>query len=299
MTGPALSGAHLEVEGSVHLEGLTVTGCGEDGAVRLLGARIGEALQFGTKLHSLNGPVLDLRSVSVRDLTLPIEAVICPAQECSRRPDSPEPLLLDGLTYTAIPKPHKNGEGQWLKLLGECALYAGQPYQQLASVYRAFGEEDKARKILIAQQNDLHKRGELLGGRWGRALHWLLGKTIGYGYRTWSAFLGLALVVVLAMVLGLFAGWMHGDDRWLAAHTDKAAPARVGSSCSIAERAGLGIERALPLFIGNTGLRERCALDSHSSPGQIATVIGWALQLAAWAFATLAIVGFTGLIRKT
>jgi hypothetical protein len=268
--------------------------------VRLRGARIGTRLEFGEGLQNRKGPALDLRSVSVRNLSLPREAVNCPAEKRSQRDITHDQLLLDGLTYTTIPEPNADLEKQWLSLLRECTSYAAQPYQQLASVYRAIGDEANARKILIKQQDDLHARGgKLLGGPAGRARHRLLGITIGYGYRTWPAFLGLAVVLMLAMGLGWLAGNIHDDDRLVAAHTDKAAPANVGTACSTTEQIGLGVERALPLLIGNTGVRDRCALDSSSSTGQIITASGWILQLAAWAFATLAIVGFTGLIRKT
>jgi len=182
-------------------------------------------------------------------------------------------------------------------LLGHCARYAAQPYQQLASVYRAVGEEAKARKILITQQDDLGARGKL-GSPWAGARH-RLRVTIGYGYQTWRAFLWLAAVLVLAIGLGLLAGNIHGDDRWVAAHTDNAGTAKAGTACSTAEQVGLGVERAIPLLISYTGVRDRCVLDSSSVPGQIITVAGWALQLAAWALAALAIAGYTGLVRKT
>ena len=352
--GPGLGAARMQVEGSVHLEGLRATSTGRDGAVRLRyariggnlecsgtrltnqdgpaldarelevgeavmlrdrfhatghsvrstvrlrGASIGTRLEFGEELcNTGDGPALDLRSVSVRNLCLPREAINCPAEDSSRQQATHKPLLLDGLTYTTIPEPCRDLD-QWLSLLGDCTSYAAQPYQQLASVYRAVGEEAKARKILIKQQDDLQARGgELLGGRWSRARHWLLGKTIGYGYRTWPAFLGLAVVLILAMFLGLLAGRLHDDGRLVAAHTDRAAPLMVGTACSTAEQISLGLERALPLLIGNTGIGDRCALDSNSIAGQVITAFGWILQLAAWAFATLAIVGFTGLVRKT
>lgn len=298
--GPALDAREMQVGEAAMLRKFHATGHSDRSAVRLRGARIGTSLEFADGLCNNGcGPALDLQSASVRNLFLPREAINCPAKDGSRQQGTRERLLLDGLTYTIIPEP-SDDLNQWLRLLGECTRYAAQPYQQLASAYRAVGEEAKARKILIQQQDDLHTRGgKLLGGKWPRARHWLLGKTIGYGYRTWRAFLGLAVVLVLALSLGMLAGHLHGDGRWVAAHTDKAAPLTVGSACSTAEQIGLGVERALPLLIGNTGVGDRCALDSNSAAGQALTAVGWTLQLAAWAFATLAIVGFTGLVRKT
>jgi hypothetical protein len=299
--GPALDAREMQLGEAAHLvDNFQATGYGVCATVRLRGARIGTRLEFGEGLQNRKGPVLDLRSVSVRSLRLPREAVNCPVGKGSRRHVTQERLLLDGLIYTTIPEPNNDLDNQWLRLLGECTRYAAQPYQQLASVYRAVGDEANARKILIKQQDDLGVRNkQLLRSPGARARHWLLGITIGYGYRTWPAFLGLSFVLILAIFLGLLAGRIHDGDRFVAAHTDKAAPAEMGTACSTAEQIGLGVERALPPLIGNTGIGDRCALESNSTAGQIITATGWVLQLAAWAFATLAVVGFTGLVRKT
>jgi hypothetical protein len=59
---------------------------------------------------------------------------------------------------------------------------------------------------------------------------------------------------------------------------------------------GLGLDRGLPL--GPTGLRARCDLDTSSTAGQVFTVVLWVVQAAVWGLATLALAGYTGLIRK-
>jgi len=66
--------------------------------------------------------------------------------------------------------------------------------------------------------------------------------------------------------------------------------------CSLTEQIGLGIDRGLPL--GATGLRDRCDLDTTSRGGQTITIAIWTVQALVWALATLAIAGYTGLIRK-
>jgi hypothetical protein len=290
-TGPALDARAIQVSETAWLrDSFRATGhSGDHAAVRLRRARIGTTLEVGTGINNSDGPALDLRSASVTQLSLHPEAVNCYAEDNSRHQSTDSRLLLDGLTYTTIPR---NAElEQWLAWLRHCTPYAAQPYQQLASVHRAVGEEANARRILIAQQDDLRARGHL-GGRWANARHWLLGLTIGYGYRTWRAFVGLAAVLLLAIGLGLLAGHIHADNRWVAAHPD-------GTACSTVEQVSLGVERAIPLLISNTRILDRCVLDSHSVPGQLITATGWILQLAAWALATLAIAGYTGLVRKT
>jgi hypothetical protein len=65
-TGPALQAARLQVDGSVHFEGLRATGHDEDGAVRLFGARIGGHLVCrGAQLDNDAGPALDAEAMQV------------------------------------------------------------------------------------------------------------------------------------------------------------------------------------------------------------------------------------------
>jgi hypothetical protein len=100
---------------------------------------------------------------------------------------------------------------------------------------------------------------------------------------------------MLSAGLGLIAGHTHvGPDRYVAAHTSRAAT--PNSPCSTLEQVGLGLDFGLPLV--KTSARDRCDLDTVSVTGQALTAGFWTLQLAAWAAATLAIAGYTGLIRK-
>jgi hypothetical protein len=46
-------------------------------------------------------------------------------------------------------------------------------------------------------------------------------------------------------------------------------------------------------------VRGRCDLNTGSTAGQVFTVAIWLVQAAIWALATLALVGYTGLVRKT
>jgi len=83
--------------------------------------------------------------------------------------------------------------------------------------------------------------------------------------------------------------------RHAAEHT--AATGAPGTPCSTVELVGLGLDRGLPL--GPTGLRSRCDLDTGTAAGQVFTVLLWVVQAAVWGLATLALAGYTGLIRKT
>jgi hypothetical protein len=120
--------------------------------------------------------------------------------------------------------------------------------------------------------------------------------TVGYGYQSWRALVGLTVVVILTVGLGLAAGHVAtGAGHYVASHT--AATGHAGTACSIVEQVGLGLSLGLPII--NTGANSRCNLDTTSRVGQVFSALAWFLQAAAWAFATLVVVGYTGLIRKT
>ncbi len=114
----------------------------------------------------------------------------------------PEPgkLLLDGFRYDAIAEdPPKDVKSRlkWIGLQPD-EDFSFQPYEQLAAVMRRWGDEAGARKVLIAKNKALRKRGKLeWGGRLGNfSLSW----TLGYGYRPRRALLWAAAIV--------FAGWL-------------------------------------------------------------------------------------------
>jgi hypothetical protein len=164
--------------------------------------------------------------------------------------------------------------------------YAAQPYQQLAAAYRAEGHARDARAVLIAQQQALRARGQL-GGLLTTMWHRISGLTIGYGYRPGRALAGLLLTVLAASgVVFIAAATGHTS------HTKDRPP----GACTLIEHVGLAADLAVPLI--KTGGQQRCEF-TPTRPGSdwfIAT--GWLLQFLGWAFATLFVAGFTGLVRK-
>lgn len=89
-------------------------------------------------------------------------------------------------------------------------------------------------------------------------------------------------------------GWLARRFHWLWGSAERTTS---GTRCSTVELIGLGLDRGLPL--GPTGLRSRCDLDTESTAGQVFTVLLWVVQAAVWGLATLALAGYTGLIRKS
>ncbi|SEQ28325.1 hypothetical protein SAMN05216188_102643 [Lentzea xinjiangensis] len=187
---------------------------------------------------------------------------------------------VNGLTY---PEPPDDTDA-WLTMLRDHTFrYEAQPYQQLAAVHRAAGHEHAARKVLIAQQEDLRHRGDPGNKLW----HWFLGVTLGYGYRPSRAVAGLLVTFLLA--IGLV--WTAGELNGLTPAKDRPADA-----CSPVNRISLAADLAIPLVkLGGT---PRCEL-ANGAAGQWATGAGWVVQVLGWSFATLSVAGFTGLVRKS
>jgi hypothetical protein len=313
-SGPALTADGLQVEQSLFLRrGFTATGAGERGAVRLVGAHIGGQLSAtGATLTNDSGPALIADRLLVDQnlrLTDGFTATGCGDLGAVRLPGSringgmhvdpaaikdpdgrPGRLELDGLVYSGLP-----GLGSvetWLRVLvDQTTEYAAQPYRQLAAAAQAAGHDSDARKILIAQRRDQLRR-RAISGRSERAWSRITGIILGYGYQPWRALLGLLGVVAIAVALTLTLG-AHGG----LAHTNRATPTTAaGSPCTTIERIGVGLDLSLPLI--KTGARDTCNVTATTA-GDVLVISGWALQLMAWALATLFIAGFTGAVRKT
>jgi hypothetical protein len=293
--GPALLGDGLRVDDDLHLKhGFKVFGSGERGAVRLVGARIaGELSLLGASLTNHGGLVLDLTDVQTKSALVPAQLICSEGKAGSfTYCKAAGRLRMSGFVYTSIDKSRWH---QWLHLiLHHTDEYQSQPYQQLAAVQRAAGHDSDARKILIAQQKDLRKRGEL-GGWLAKTVHRLWGALGGYGYRTRRIALALLVVLLASGAVGVVAGHTHTDPgRYVAMHVPQAD--NPNTPCSLLEQIGVGIDRGLPL--GATGIRNRCDFDTTSRWGQVITAATWVLQALVWALATLVVAGYVGLIRK-
>jgi hypothetical protein len=289
-SGPALFADQLQVRGHVFIEQARMSGSGDLPAVRLAVARIGGQFSLkGVTIENPSGPILDLREATVSGSARCLDDAVCRGQGCADREVDVNNFSYGSLTGT--------GWKEWLHVIGSHTKgYRPSPYQQLAAAERAAGHDGNARNILIAQQRDLYRRApRWLGGWLTRRFHWLFGALAGYGYRTRRTAFALLLALMVAGLVSLWAGHVTtGPGRYAAEHTiTSAAP---GTRCSTVELVGLGLDRGLPL--GPTGLRSRCDLDTESTAGQVFTVLLWVVQAAVWGLATLALAGYTGLVRK-
>jgi hypothetical protein len=293
-TGAAVHADRVRIGGALFLFGQTRFSGGDDApAISLTGAHVGGAFSCGRAVGLKVGasPAMDLRGTIVEaSVTLPT-SFTCPDQGRGRRCSSEHWVLLDELAYASLGS--RWGWESWLHLIRfHTPAYHASAYQRLAAVERAAGHDGTVRRILMAQQTDLRRRSpESLGGPMTRWFHWLWGLLAGYGYRARRTAAALLLVLAIAGALGWSAGQVPTRPGHLTAER-----VATGTPCSTVELIGLGLDRGLPLAM--TGMRARCDLDTASKKGQAFTAAIWLVQLAVWGLATLALAGYTNLVRK-
>ena len=266
----ALLGVDMHVDDNVFLgRGFRATTGSDRAAVRIRGSRIGGqlSLRHGRATGSV---ALDVKHVRVgMEILLPMAALDGEVE-------------LDGLTYAGVPR--DDTVDGWLDMLAtRTTSYTSQPYLHLAAAHQGAGNERDVRRIRVAQQKDLIQRGRLT--RWGKLWHRVTGLTVGYGYRPATALLWLAATLITAIVLVVAVAGTAGLVRGAA------------GPCSTVEQIGLALNAATPLV--KPDAQQKCQIVTTTGLGQFVVVSTWLLQALAWAFATLFVAGFTGLVRKT
>ncbi len=280
---PALNADWLTLDGSLFLNwGFTAHSSCERGTLRLQGANISGQLNLNDALvHNGTEVGAELVAIDARvesDLVMPMQSLTSGGSRSVL-------VNVNGLQYPLVPRGATHQE--WLTLLAQhTPAYAAQPYQQLSSVYRCAGHEQEARQILIAQQRDLRRRGDI-GGRWRKFLHAASGLFIGYGHRPFRALGYLAGLCAIATLVASAASLLGIAVR----------PAPAKGPCSPAETFGLAVDTVVPLL--KTGGAPRCEIATATPWGQVFYVTGYVLQILGWAFATLFVAGYTGLVRTT
>ncbi|MGW4109509.1 hypothetical protein ACWEFJ_01370 [Actinosynnema sp. NPDC004786] len=298
--GPALQAEQTHVGGFLKLDSATVHGGGEFGVIILSSAKIGTTLSFvGLRVESSSPLLFDLARTQVEGVIHSLQEVVCSDPSGGDVCMQSGQVDLNELTYSTL---GQESWQQWLHLISaHTKNYRPQPYQQLAAIERAAGHDGNARQVLIAQQDDrYHRTPSAIGGRWTRSVYWTWGRLAGYGYRTRT----LALILLIALIAASLAGYIAGQIPTRPGHhaaervvSPSGATTALGTRCSTVELIGLGVDRGLPL--GATGLRAKCDLDTSTRRGQVLTLLMWIIQAMLWGLITLAIAGYTNLIRKT
>ena len=287
-SGPALIADGLQVDDLASLQLVRVTGHGKEGAVRLLDARIGGELAVSGRVTATGDErvILDLQNAEVRGQLRLWDKTFWDAAFGSTEAERPR-VLLNGFTYRAQPK--KPDADTWLQVLRQCMpAYAPQPYRQLAEVCQAEGDEQRAKTTLIAQQD---ARGETLRHgpahwRGARAWHWISRQTVSYGYESTRALWCFLAVLAISCSLMIVA-----DTHGLLVHPKTRETAR----CGVVDTIGSAVDRTVPLL--GLASASRCEL-TNTRGAQWFFVASLVLQVLSWAFLTLFVAGFTGIVRK-
>ena len=173
--------------------------------------------------------------------------------------------------------------------------FATQPYEQLATVYQQGGQDTEARLIALARRQDVREYGDLT---WYRlTLNWLVDKSIKYGYQTWRA-VGLLAGLYLAAVMIFWAAQHHANLIMpVGTLPSGTAPAAMHcmSSYPCFYPAGYAIDVVIPII--NVHQASYWGPNGHVPWGDALTIFTWLATALGWLLATLAVAGYTGLVR--
>src|SRR5580693_8323357 len=247
-TGPALVADFAQIQGDTLLDqGFVAVGTGPAGAVSFTDASVGREFRCAGRFVSpapeprdgaQDGPRAgDTPAVALNLTRTRAGALQLGDQHHGFVLDGL--LELDGLSYTGLPGlgdldrvgprpparrglsrwgrrapgPHAAHVAQWLWWLrARSAEYRAQPYEALAAAYGGAGYDDLARRILVAQRDDVRDRGSLSPVRkLGQyCAKWLTG----YGYHCFYALLWLAGLFAVTALIAVF--WL-GPEKYIVA----------------------------------------------------------------------------------
>lgn len=268
------------------------------GGIALDGAVIKRRVDLtGAVLRSL-GPdriALDAGDVTVDELSLtpavpPDGKVVLRGAHCGTLGDTPEfwaatdGIELEDFRYDALDDPiglHDDAavDARLARLRHAMRGYRPGPYDQLAAMLRASGNEEHADTVLLRKQQyryDSLARGYGLVGAGVRLWSWLQRSMVGYGYRPVRA---LAWLVMLLIAGSLWFG-LRGDD--CTADTERFEV--IGQRCAV-NRDDTGLEWNPVLYtadllvpiadFGNKGRWHMGGVDKWVATGF--TAMGWVL----------------------
>jgi hypothetical protein len=208
-------------------------------------------------------------------------------------------LRLNGFTYSGLGDASVKQRLCWIRSQYQGprpAVFAAQPYEQLAAMYRQAGQDTEAREVAIARRRDLRQYGNLSWYAW--ISNWFLDKTIRYGYQTWRAAAGLAAVFVAFLLLSLVGQHQHvivptGDVHGM-------QPVPTATQCTSSYPCfyplGYTIDTVIPII--NVHQADHWGANGHAPYGWVWVAGAWGATAAGWALATLLVAGYTGLVRQ-
>jgi hypothetical protein len=228
-------------------------------------------------------------------------------------------LRLDGFTYSGFSGENQIGVSQrlqWIRsqikprlpdLWGEISSpdipdklrergFTAQPYKQLMQSYLQVGKDTEARKIAIAQRRDRREYGHITWYR--KIFDWLLDFFIGYGYQTWRA--GAALLVLFGIVFILLRIAQVNNAFEPVQNATLLRPAPSATICESGypcfDPFGYTIDTVIPLI--DVHQVDYWGPNAKSSWGKASVWIIYSGTALGWFFATLALTGATGIVRR-
>ena len=322
----ALSADRMETGGGVFLTG----GFSAKGAVRLLGAKIGGDLACdGATLENRNpgGDVLcaermvvggvffwnDLKNSPVGDVNLGHASATVFLDDGTGWPVKGD-LFLDGFRYEAFgPGTDCEQRLEWLRRQPS-DRFIPQPYEQVIKVFKNAGREHDAREIAIAKRDDYCERGNL---SWRHRLWFgFLKATISYGYKPWRVFGFILAFFFLGSYLFYF-GYDYGvivpSRERVILHECYTGSGRDCSSWVSFELSRTERRITIPddyprfqfavyavdTFLPFVNLHQEDFWQPIARGwGWFFLIYLWFHILAGWVLSTIAVLGFTGVVKK-
>ena len=228
-------------------------------------------------------------------------------------------LRLEGLTYSGLAGPGQPDVKQrlhWIRSQYKPRLpepwegpgaspgkanaseshFSTQPYQQLVRTYQQVGKDAEARATAIAMRRDRRKRGHLTWYR--KVFDWLLDFFIGYGYQTWRVVAALVSLFGIVFILTVVAE--HNNAFEAAQNATLLHPVPSATKCEndypCFSPLGFTIDTVIPLI--DVHQADYWAPNAETTWGAAYEYIAYTGTAFGWFFATLALAGATGIVRR-
>jgi hypothetical protein len=255
-----------------------------DGNVVMRGVQVGGELSFagatlGTDSHLLDLEGVEARILDLRFAAMPAGAVRLRDARVGRLRDKPYPdegrwprCQLDGCRYEVLDAESDVSVKERLEWVArDPDAYAPQPYEQLAAVYTAHGDDSAARQVAIEKQRRRRQQPQLPLP--AKVWSWFLGATVGHGYRLWFA--GAWLLVLVGVGSLLFSQFFEAGMR----ASDDLTPARSADQIASFQPIIYTVDALVPVL----NLGQETAWNAHGAAQWTSaslTVVGWLLTTA-------------------
>ncbi|MFD8231115.1 hypothetical protein ACFV20_04360 [Streptomyces sp. NPDC059696] len=216
-------------------------------------------------------------------------------QDAEARWPSKGKLHLLGFSYDGFSGSSPSGAKERCRWLAKQGSFYAQTYDQLARMYGRTGHDTEARKVLIRKETVRWLRGKM--GIFGKFRSWLLALTVGYGYlpvlaAVWLTFFYLGGVALFSIN---DKGMLPTRPQLVGSSSQKPSPSHCTNKYPCFNPWAYALDVVVPLVDvhqaeywqpkGNVKLST--AYQTYNTVGPL---IGWGLT-------TLAVAGFTGIIR--